>query len=133
MFISLGQYNLRHTTASLYLMAGLTPVAVQRIMRHRDPRLTTERYGHLVEGFMQAEVDRLVLGIAPPPPKPEVKNTAMAVNAPPFVPLVSPTAKGTPEKTNPSARIIANTGVFSERRKGFEPSTPSLGSSCSTN
>ena len=44
---------LRHTTASLLLMSGADLAAVQRIMRHQDPRLTTEVYGHLVDELPQ--------------------------------------------------------------------------------
>jgi integrase len=40
-------HHLRHTTASLLLMQGADLAAVQRIMRHQDPRITTEVYGHL--------------------------------------------------------------------------------------
>jgi site-specific recombinase XerD len=32
---------------SLLLMQGADLAAVQRIMRHQDPRITTEVYGHL--------------------------------------------------------------------------------------
>jgi len=39
--------HLRHTTASLLLMSGADLAAVQRIMRHQDPRMTTDFYGHL--------------------------------------------------------------------------------------
>ena len=35
-------HHIRHTTASLLMMAGANPAAVQRIMRHTDPRITTE-------------------------------------------------------------------------------------------
>ena len=41
------------------MMAGASPAAVQRILRHRDPRLTTEVYGHLAPDFLRAEIDRL--------------------------------------------------------------------------
>ena len=44
------------------MMAGANPAAVQRIMRHSDPRITTEVYGHLAPGYLQAEVDRLSFG-----------------------------------------------------------------------
>jgi integrase len=60
-------HDLRHTTASLLLMAGANPAAVQRILRHSDPRITTEVYGHLVPDYLRAEIDRLRFGIAPPP------------------------------------------------------------------
>ena len=42
------------------------PAAVQRILRHSDPRITTEVYGHLVPDYLRAEIDRLSFGIAPP-------------------------------------------------------------------
>jgi hypothetical protein len=58
-------HDLRHTTASLLLMAGANPAAVQRILRHSDPRLTTEVYGHLVPDYLRAEIDRLSFGITP--------------------------------------------------------------------
>ncbi|MFC1610707.1 tyrosine-type recombinase/integrase [Myxococcota bacterium] len=56
-------HDLRHTTASLLMMAGANPAAVQRIMRHSDPRLTTEVYGHLEPNYLQAEADRLSFGV----------------------------------------------------------------------
>ncbi|HXJ21003.1 MAG TPA: site-specific integrase [Polyangia bacterium] len=59
-------HDLRHTTASLLLMAGASTAAVQRILRHSDPRITTEVYGHLVPDYLRAEIDRLRFGIAPP-------------------------------------------------------------------
>jgi integrase len=34
------------------MMAGVNPAAVQRILRHSDPRITTEVYGHLVPGYL---------------------------------------------------------------------------------
>jgi integrase len=52
-------HDLRHTTASLLMMAGANAAAVQRILRHSDPRITTEVYGHLAPGYLRAEVDRL--------------------------------------------------------------------------
>jgi hypothetical protein len=52
-------HDLRHTTASLLMMAGANPAAVQRIMRHSEPRITTEVYGHLAPGYLRPEVDRL--------------------------------------------------------------------------
>ncbi len=56
-------HDLRHTTASLLMMSGANPAAVQRIMRHTDPRITTETYGHLTPNYLRAEVDRLSFGI----------------------------------------------------------------------
>jgi hypothetical protein len=58
-------HHLRHTTASLLLMQGADLAAVQRIMRHQDPRITTEVYGHLAPGYLKNEINRLSFG--PPP------------------------------------------------------------------
>jgi hypothetical protein len=41
------------------MMAGANPAAVQRILRHSDPRITTEVYGHLTPGYLKEEVNRL--------------------------------------------------------------------------
>ena len=60
-------HDLRHTTASLLLMAGANPAAVQRILRHSDPRITTEVYGHLLPGYLRDEINRLSFGVSPTP------------------------------------------------------------------
>jgi hypothetical protein len=74
-------HDLRHTTGSLLMMAGVNPAAVQRILRHHDPRITTEIYGHLEPGYLRAEIDRLRFE----PPVVEASDEAIAVaNAPPF-------------------------------------------------
>jgi integrase len=54
-------HDLRHTTASLLLMSGVPLVVVSRILRHSDPRITDQTYGHLVPGWLQGEVDKLNL------------------------------------------------------------------------
>ncbi len=41
------------------MMAGANPAAVQRILRHSDPRLTTEVYGHLAPDYLRREIDLL--------------------------------------------------------------------------
>jgi hypothetical protein len=51
-------HDTRHTTASLLTMFGAGPVAVQRILRHTDIRVT-ELYTHLAPGWLRGEVDRL--------------------------------------------------------------------------
>jgi hypothetical protein len=47
------------------MMAGVNPGAVQRILRHSDPRVTTETYGHLQPDYLRSEIDRLRFGTAP--------------------------------------------------------------------
>jgi len=77
-------HDLRHTTASLLMMAGVNPAAVQRILRHSDPKITTEVYGHLSPGYLRAEVDRLAFGLADTAPA-AVPNRAVAgAEATPF-------------------------------------------------
>ncbi len=72
-------HDLRHTTASLLLMAGASLAAVQRILRHSDPRITTEVYGHLVPDYLRTEIDRLRFGIAPPLKPSSDSQTSAAV------------------------------------------------------
>jgi hypothetical protein len=45
--------------------------AVQRIMRHQDPRLTTQVYGHLSGNDLKREIERLSFG---PPAADETKS-----------------------------------------------------------
>ncbi len=56
-------HDLRHTTASLLMMAGSNLAAVQRIMRHSDPKMTTQVYGHLSPDYLRDEIDRLKFGL----------------------------------------------------------------------
>ena len=51
---------------------------VQRILRHSDPRITTEVYGHLVPDYLRAEIDRLSCGTVPPP----VRNVRVVDHGP---------------------------------------------------
>jgi hypothetical protein len=68
----------RHSTATHLLSRGADVAAVQRIMRHRDPRLTTETYGHLSIGYLQSEADLLSFR---PQPNEEPPRQLAAVGA----------------------------------------------------
>lgn len=57
-------------------MAGANPAAVQRILRHSDPRITVNMYGHLMPGYLRDEVDRLQFG--PPKDSPPADTTGDA-------------------------------------------------------
>ncbi len=124
-------HSTRHSTASLLMMSGANPAAVQRILRHSDPRITTDVYGHLAPEYLRAEVDRLNFGVQPAPaPEPE---TARAVaNSAPFVPVVSP---GDPEGVNQPDHRRRNPSkiqdVSQARRAGLEPATLGLEGRCS--
>ena len=72
-------HDLRHTTASLLMMNGANPAAVQRILRHSDPKITTEVYGHLSPGYLRAEADKLSFNL--PRLGPESNDTAAQENA----------------------------------------------------
>jgi integrase len=52
-------HDLRHTTGTLLLKAGVPYATVQRMLRHTDPRLTTEIYGHLDVEDLRAGVNKL--------------------------------------------------------------------------
>ena len=41
------------------MLGSTRRAAVQRIMRHSDPRITTEVYGHLSPEYLRGEIDRL--------------------------------------------------------------------------
>ena len=95
-------HHLRHTTASLLLMSGAELAAVQRIMRHQDPRITTEVYGHLAADYLKREVERLHFG---PPAAP-----SQAATSPPQVaqePRTHVAAGGAPESPLPAAHARA--------------------------
>jgi hypothetical protein len=57
-------HDRRHTTASLLVMAGANPAAVQRILRQGDPRITTGVYGHLAPDYLRREIDLFSFGMA---------------------------------------------------------------------
>lgn len=54
-------HDLRHTTATLLLESGCDMAAVQKILRHSDPRLTTETYGHLSDDYLREQINRMRL------------------------------------------------------------------------
>lgn len=52
----------RHSSASHLLMNGASLATVQKILRHKEPTLTINTYGHLTESFLGEEVNRLPFG-----------------------------------------------------------------------
>jgi len=121
-------HDLRHTTASLLMMSGANPAAVQRILRHRDPRITTEVYGHLAPGYLQAEVDRLQFNppAAEAVPADEIAEQRLAANAE-SDPFAAPVLQSSAER---SATPNVESGELPQipidlvaRPSGFEPLT----------
>jgi len=105
-------HDLRHSTASLLMMNGANPASVQRILRHSDPKLTTEVYGHLAPEYLRAEVDRLAFG-------PEVTQFATPLLRTPPTGKKNAGTRGAEAQEMPAFRL--------ERETGFEPATLSLG------
>jgi integrase len=121
-------HDLRHTTASLLMMAGANPAAVQRILRHRDPRITMEVYGHLTPGYLQAEVDRLQFGLPIPDTvaADEVAEQKLAANAE-SDPFAAPVLQSTEDTRSASSVDAADLESIPPaalaRPTGFEPVT----------
>lgn len=63
-------HDLRHTTATLLLRAGVDPHRVQRILRHSDIRTTLGTYGHLTVEDLRGAMATLPEG----PPLPEAPS-----------------------------------------------------------
>src|SRR5512133_1726243 len=84
-------HDLRHTTATLLLKMGVPLVSVQRILRHKDVRLTASTYGHLsiadmregLSHFPLGSLDALVLGAFPAPSAPVGPSRWAPVGRPP--------------------------------------------------
>ena len=102
-------HELRHTTATLLLAAGADLWAVQKMLRHTDAQVTTERYAHLVPGYLQEQITRLNLISFASPLLPPAAND-----------------KGPTDPAGPNTQGLREVGL--ERETGIEPATLSLGS-----
>jgi integrase len=117
-------HDLRHTTGSLLTMQGANLSAVQRIMRHKDPRITSETYLHLDPSYLRREIDRLSFG-----PPAEMADTTPAESAAPLVSIVClDSGRGRGEGDHLALESMAAGGLTMERDIGLEPTTFSLGS-----
>ncbi len=84
-------HDLRHTMATLLLKIGVPLVTVQRILRHKDVRLTASTYGHLsiedmregLSHFPLGSLDALVPGAATRPITPATPSRWAPVGRPP--------------------------------------------------
>jgi hypothetical protein len=96
----------------------LSAESVQGVLRHRDPRLTSEIYGHLAPDYLQAEIGRLRLfredgggGLVPLTRTEEDARTAPARH-------IHSVAEKPPE---PQRISSATPAELSARDTGFEP------------
>ena len=116
-------HDLRHTTATLLLRSGVPLVVVQKVLRHRDPKLTEAVYGHLATDYLRAEVNRLKLEGMPEAPKLRAVHAGR-------VPPVSPTFRKTPKGPELPSGFLSDSDPFSvsgrqdsnQRPLGPEPS-----------
>jgi integrase len=106
-------HDLRHTTASLLMQAGAPIHVVQKVLRHRDPRMTANVYGHLAPDYLQREIDRLSFGISGLE-APEQEPFAALVLQPP------PTGTRAPKKNR---KFPTTSDAWLARSTGLEPVT----------
>ncbi len=99
-------HDLRHTTATLLLCSGVPLVVVQKVLRHRDPKLTETVYGHLATDYLRAEVNRLKLQGMPEAPRLRAVDAGR-------VPPVSPTFRKTPKGPERRGRNPSDSDPFS--------------------
>ncbi len=117
-------HDLRHTTGSLLAMQGAELHTIQKIMRHKDPRITSETYLHLDPSYLRAEIERLSFGVPAP-----AKACNETEGADPLVSIVCPAkGEGGSEGDRDSLETLAPRTLTVERDIGFEPTTFSLGS-----
>jgi integrase len=114
-------HDLRHTTATLLLRAGVDTHRVQRIMRHRDVRTTLATYGHLDVEDLRAAVAALPAHVAPPTEAEASRppcDVAAVAGAPPVTRLLP--VHDERKRKGPEARVSpATPGPSMEREKGF--------------
>jgi integrase len=116
-------HDLRHTTASLLIMAGASLAAVQRIMRHSDPRITMEVYAHLAPGYLRDEVDRLRFGSSDAGADDEQAVAQLAARGPTGV----HSEKSEPSPAQPLSKSPATSEPCVVRATGVEPVTFGFG------
>ena len=123
-------HDIRHTTASLLIMAGADLAAVQRIMRHTDPRITMEFYAHLAPGYLRNAIDRLAINPAEPDAEAAPVAATAAADSPPdasdsiefAAPLLQPresgdlAARGAAENS-PAFADLSGSGIPGSNRR----------------
>jgi integrase len=131
-------HDLRHTTATLLLKAGVSLATVQRLLRHSDPAITSEIYGHLDVEDMRAAVNRLAFEDMPVPhAQPAVTEVPAAVSAdglgaPLGARVVRSVVEGKVEGPEPVGFLQGSQGLHLVGETGFEPATPWSRTKCST-
>ena len=102
---------------SFQLEAVAEVLVVQRVMRHRDPRITMDVYGHFGPDYVLREIDKLKLGIAPE----EAAGRDFLAS-----PLASPDAGDSKAPAAPT-EIASATRAFQRAGDGGRTRDPRLG------
>ncbi len=113
-------HDLRHTSGTLMLRAGVDAHRVQLILRHRDIRTTTGTYGHLLVDDLREAVNR------PIPVAPEASQPLVTSPAPLVTPLLPEARDSVPASRSEAQEPKQFSPVTMERETGFEPATFSL-------
>jgi integrase len=118
-------HDVRHTTASLLAMKGATAVAIQRFLRHSDPKMT-EKYMHLAPGFLRDEIGRLSFPAraGSESPSDEPARAAGGIVGDFGTPLSPAVSGAMPISSDASAIREKNQIVGLVGATGFEPATP---------
>jgi hypothetical protein len=112
-------HDLRHTTATLLLKAGVPLATVQRLLRHSDPAITTEVYGHLDVEDMRRGINQLAFQEDPPVDAPEL---AAGDATPPLAAGLLLEGDGGKEKgPRVLTKVRETPGPFMVGETGFEP------------
>ena len=100
------------------------------VLRHSDPNFTLRRYAHMDRSYLGQEINKLSFGF---PPARGGEGNSEAEPIPVAASLLQAGARKSEGPGTTGGVLQKFQALTSERRTGFEPATPSLGSSCSTN
>jgi len=124
-------HDLRHVFASHFVMMGGDIFALQRILGHSTPTLTSDTYAHLANGYLSGAADR----VRYPAPPPLAKVISLAASAPRTTDTIPESkyvdnTRCAPTENHPGAGFLNDSAVPRDR---IELSTQGFSVPCSTN
>jgi len=128
-------HDLRHTTATLLLRAGVAAHLVQRILRHRDLRTTLNIYSHLDVDDLRGALAKLAALTQAAKPEPVVIEVEVITAATgtdetatvlPFSTRLLTAVGAANSEAGLNAETAMNPAFNLERNTGFEPATFAL-------
>ena len=116
-------HDLRHTTATLLLRAGVDVHRVQKILRHKDVRTTTMIYGHLDVEDLRSAVNQLMPGWEAPvfEQRPVVEVDAQSGSGGLVTTLLQEGSGGHEKAGTPDEKPVEIPASVLARPRGFEP------------